>query len=111
MAARRSSLPLHRATSASAARELLDAGADPNAVDDEGHSCLMTAVFNGHDEVVPVLLAARADVNAVPQGQYTALHLAARFGSTDVVSSLLEHKANVVAKDKVDTRTSPCTVR
>jgi len=45
------------------ARELLDAGADPNQVDQEGYAPLMIAVRDGHVELVQQLLLKGADPN------------------------------------------------
>jgi ankyrin repeat protein len=41
---------------------LLDAGADPNALNGRGQSPIAGAVFKGYDEVVKVLFEAGADI-------------------------------------------------
>jgi ankyrin repeat protein len=67
--------PLHYARSAAAARRLLDAGADPNAVNPGGESPLHYAAYEAPD-VARVLLAAGADPNLHNTHGMTALHFA-----------------------------------
>lgn len=47
-----------------AVRELLDGGADPNAVYVRGMTALMAASMEGHEEIVGELLSHGADPNA-----------------------------------------------
>jgi len=63
-------------------------------------TALMAASFNGHTEVVSLLLKAGADVNAKNNDGETALMLASAFGHTEIVSLLLKAEADVNAKDK-----------
>ncbi len=81
--------PLHHATARFIRRDrdidldtpavvevLLNAGADPNARDDEGWTPLHRAVFNGIPVVVEVFINAGADLNAQDQFEFTPLHRA-----------------------------------
>ncbi len=83
--------------SAEAAQNLLQAGADVNAQDDEhGLSALMWAALNGHIEVAKILLNAGADVNAAGKKYtLTALMWAAARGHVKVVQALLNAGARV----------------
>lgn len=64
---------------------LLDAGADPNALNDRGQSPMAGAVFKGYDEVVKVLFRGGADPFA---GQPNAVDCARMF-KRDAVLELL----------------------
>jgi ankyrin repeat protein len=77
---------------ADSVRELLDGGANINAVDDMGSTPLMDAVFAGHKEVVKLLLERGADANILRMGE-GALHLAARKGDPDILDLLLSSDA------------------
>jgi ankyrin repeat protein len=79
-------------------KELLEAGADVNAVNDYSQTALMAAAGEGREKVVEELLEAGADVNAVNDYSQTALMLAARKGCADVVEELLEAGADVKAE-------------
>jgi ankyrin repeat protein len=56
------------------------------------------AAWNGHLEIVKLLLEHGADVNAKMEGLGTALHLAASNGHLEIVKLLLENGADVNAK-------------
>jgi ankyrin repeat protein len=79
---------------------LLGAGAEINAIDDDGNLAIHVAAKGGHIEVVDVLLDAGADVNALDGYQSYALHAAARGGHSEVVETLLDAEADVNALDK-----------
>jgi ankyrin repeat protein len=64
-----------------------------------GYTPLHWAVFNGHKDVVELLVANKADVNARTKYDTTPLILAAGRGDKDVVELLLANKADVNAKD------------
>ena len=89
-----------RSGDASRLKLLLDAGADPAAVDEAGETPLMHAAHLGHVAAVEVLIAAGADVNAKsPQG-WTALAKAAYNGETErgyveVIEALHQAGANL----------------
>ena len=56
---------------------LLEAGADPSAVNDRGQTPLHRGATNRNPVVISHLLAAGADPNALDNDGYTALHYAA----------------------------------
>ena len=59
------------------ARELLRAGADPNARDEDERTPLFSAVLGGSVGLVGLLLESGADVDARDSRGFTALHFAA----------------------------------
>jgi ankyrin repeat protein len=79
---------------------LLEAGADPDPMDDTGHIPLSWALERGHSPVVRALLAHGADALGVidPDGR-TLLHIAALSGHLDGVGALIEHGVPVDATD------------
>ena len=78
---------------------LLKAGANPNAMQSEGETALMTAARTGIPAAVTTLLAHGADVNAKEswRGQ-TALMWAAAEGHADTIQVLLEAGAQINAR-------------
>ena len=78
---------------------LLRAGADPQAVDNEGVTPLHLAAWNSNPVVTAHLLAAGADPNALDNEGYTPLHHAARRGwSGRVIARLLAAGADPLAE-------------
>ena len=75
---------------------LLSAGADKNAVRQNGAAPLYIAAENGHEAVVSALLAAGADKNAAMHDGRTPLFAAAEKGHVAVVSALLAAGARTV---------------
>lgn len=87
---------------------------DPSAIDQidaDGHSALMHAVMNGHNEIVKCLLSNKASltfktkrfVNFLGQESlecngFTALHWACKTGHEDIAVMLLDQKADFFAK-------------
>ena len=73
---------------------LLEAGADPNARDDDGRTPLHAGGENSNPVVASHLLSAGADPNALDNDGYTPLHYAAaRSGNGRVVTRLLRARA------------------
>ena len=77
-----------------AARLLLDAGADPNACDDNGWTPAFYAVRYGRADFLQSLLLAGADPNASDADQGSALTYAAWHGHAGCAKILLEHGAD-----------------
>jgi ankyrin repeat protein len=90
-------------------RRLLDAGANPNQIDQTtGETILMVATRTGDADSVRTLLQQGADPNATePQVQVTALMLAAEAGHTGVVRALLDQEADVHARTRTGPAPSP----
>ena len=82
------------------ARELLRAGADPDARDDDGRTPLFSAVLGGSVGLVGLLLEAGADVNAHDHRGFTALHFAAEEQLPEMIRLLLAKGANPNARDE-----------
>lgn len=89
--------------------KLLNAGANPNAVNTRGYTPLHVAALAGHTAIVEALLNAGADLGSVPKESSesgyamrdcagtTPLHFAARAGHTDIVDVLLAAGADANA--------------
>lgn len=58
------------------AAALMAAGADPCSKDRDGLTPLMVAAFEGHADVVSLLLARGVEVDAINKNGHTALHMA-----------------------------------
>lgn len=90
--------PLHRAASfgpTSEVRELLRAGGNPNARDEDALTPLHRAAMRNPDPVViRLLIAAGADANARNLDSFTPLHLAGANPSAEVVRALIQAGAN-----------------
>ena len=98
-----------------AAKALLDAKADMNAVDSDGNSALILAILNTHYDLTQMLIDRGEDVNVAAKNGRTALYTAVEMHdmdwsprpadkevdkttSMDVIHALLDHKANVNAQ-------------
>jgi ankyrin repeat protein len=81
-------------------RLLLTAGANPNIVANKAnYTMLMDASFQGHLEVVNLLIEAKAAINEVDNEGKTALTYAAREGFISVVKTLVDAGADIHIKD------------
>lgn len=89
-----------------AAQQSLEQGADVNAANSIGETPLIRASFEGHADVVRLLLAAGAKVDAAVNNGATALFVASQNGHAGVVKLLLAAKANVDAARRSDGSTS-----
>ena len=80
-----------------AVRRMLQDGVDPNTPPgphDRGMTALIFASWEGHTDIIKLLLRARANVDAVSNSGATALMFAAHGGHTDTVRELLNSNAN-----------------
>jgi len=59
----------------------LGEGADVNYSDEDGHTALMYAAYQGHDEIIVILIASKADLNKISNSDYTALDYACKNGN------------------------------
>ena len=71
-------------------RALVTAGADLEAVNGDGYTPLMMAVFGGRPETVRLLLGYRVNVNAVGARGETPLSLAKESKNSQVISMLVK---------------------
>ena len=71
-------------------RALVIAGADLEAVNGDGYTPLMMAVFGGHPETVRLFLSHRVNVNAVSARGETPLSLARGSKNSQVISLLVK---------------------
>jgi serine/threonine-protein phosphatase 6 regulatory ankyrin repeat subunit B len=96
--------PLHRAAYwgyEDVVREILDRGADPNELDDDGETALHKAARLDNKEAAEVLIENGADVN-LPSGLgLTALHWATLSGHEEIAELLVAHGASASSRDIV----------
>lgn len=79
----------------SAVALFIDAKSNLEIRDNRGWTPLMTAAFNGRDEITGLLIQHNADVDALDPGGNSALHWAAFGGYTSCVRQLIEHHARI----------------
>lgn len=93
-----SATPLHDAVKAGdlvKTQQLLDAGVDVNAKDEQSSTPLHWAVESGILEITQLLLEHHADIESVDNNGNTPLHVAAAKGRRKAVALLLEHGAKI----------------
>jgi ankyrin repeat protein len=81
-------------------RELLAAGANPDARDDDGRTPLFSAVLGGSIGLVGLLLESGADVNARDNRGFSPLHFAAEERLPEMARLLIAKGADVNAQDE-----------
>ena len=81
---------------------LLDAGANPDIVDEKGNTCLHVAVHQEFKEAVPPIVEKSTNINASNHCNETALFLACGKQQYGVVKALLAARADpdIVCKDE-----------
>lgn len=72
-----------------AVRALLEAGADPTALDEDGMTLLMHAADRGREDVVALLLEEEVDPNRVDEGGQTAITYALEADHQEIAERLL----------------------
>lgn len=78
---------------------LIQRGADPALVSNNGSTALHFAARRGNDQVAELLLRhTNVDVNSKDSSYMTALHLACVSGNTAISKMLLEQGADITAK-------------
>ena len=82
-----------------AERQKLEAGADPNARDENGDTPLHRAVLWGDAGAIAALLEAGVDPDARDKDGSTPLHWATLLGGADVIAALLEAGADPGARN------------
>ena len=88
-------------------RELLDAGADPDASDDRGVTPLMAAAYHDSAAVVGLLLQRGADSRRIDVDGRNALSYAVAAGNAAQVRRLLELDGPPAVQEPADSRTNP----
>ncbi|GBG27931.1 Ankyrin repeat domain-containing protein 55 [Hondaea fermentalgiana] len=81
-------------------QQLLEAGADPNVRDEDGHSALLVAATRDAPEVVRMLLEAGADmrVSTGADDETTVVHAAAASGADETLNAIAEAVPDAFAK-------------
>ncbi|XP_046558772.1 E3 ubiquitin-protein ligase MIB2-like isoform X1 [Haliotis rubra] len=78
-----------------------------NAAKEDGWTALHLAAYNGHADVISVLIKYKADLRAKNALQKSALHLACENAYFDPVKTLVDNGAEVNAQDKDGDTPSP----
>lgn len=76
-------------------KELINAGADINATNDDHNNALWFACFGNHYDLMNLLLEANIDINNQNDNGATVLMYGASAGKTEVVRLLLQHNPNM----------------
>jgi len=75
--------------------QILDQGANVNAVDQDGYSALILSACFGNFKAMQLLLSYGANIDYVSNDGCTALVVAVQGGNAQIVRTLLRHKAKV----------------
>ncbi len=94
--------PLHEAAKTGEVEEaerLIQAGADLEALDEDGETPLTAAALEGQTAAVKLLVARGADIKSQNKGVFTALHAAAHKGHIQIVEFALDQGAGIDDQD------------
>ncbi len=75
------------------------AGADVDAVDGSGHTCVWNAACYGHNESIAALLEVKGDLHKCNNRGQSPLHISAQNGHLEICRLLLQCNADLEAKD------------
>jgi len=78
----------------------LEAGVNPELANERGWTPIMLAVFNGHEEVIKLLIKYKANVHARDLHENTPLHWCADAGQMECAILLIENSAEIDARNK-----------
>lgn len=95
--------PLHTAAMADndqAVKFLLQHGADPDIVDEDGRTALMMALYNGRSSTSLTLAQSRANLELRDRNRTTALMFAARRGQIDAVRAMIARGVSLDLQEK-----------
>ncbi len=91
--------PLHTAVQngqKAAVVELLKKGANPNSKTAQGLTPLISALYEGHEEIALILINdSRTDVNIALDDKTTAIHIAAQTGNEKITQALIARGAQI----------------
>lgn len=85
----------------SIARALLDKGLDPNSKGPDLYTPLHSAVYEGNEELIRLLIKYKANVDAQDRIGNTPLHMAVARAEVGIVKQLLEARANLHLVDRM----------
>lgn len=91
-------------------RFLLEHGADPNVMVDDGYTCLLTAIESDADESTPIvaaLIQAGANIHTTGTNGWTPLHMAAARGHVEKARLLIRAGAEVNRRKQIDASETP----
>ena len=83
-------------------KQALEAGIQPDIIDENGQNALMLAAFNGYTEIVKILTVAGVSVNAKDNTRRTALIYASTGPFPQTVQFLIDNKAEINVFDNIE---------
>lgn len=96
----KSMVPLMRSKNPEITKILLDAGADVNAIDDNGNTVLISYVKENSYQSIKLIIDNRPDVNSQNSYGMTALMCAIERGDCDIISLIMDTNPCVTIKNR-----------